>query len=108
MLIQVASLTPCVVSTADAESIRAANALAALRMYWDRSCTVSLAPDGKWRAACGDGGVVTADSPAGLHCKLTQLAGTVPPLGRRLGWARSLRRNPAWITGPTGLAGTWP
>jgi hypothetical protein len=109
MLIQVAPFTPCVVSTADAESIRAANALAALAMYWDRSCALSLTPNGRWRATRRDGGVVTAGNPAGLHRKLVRLAGAVPPLGRESRGAHESRCRPAsWITGLVAYAGIWP
>jgi hypothetical protein len=109
MIIQVAPLTLCAATTADAAAIRAANALAALRMYWDSSCAVTLTTDGRWRASRHDGGVVTAVSPAVLHRMLAQLAGAVPPLGREPRGARYLRRRPAsWIPGLPGRAGIWP
>jgi hypothetical protein len=108
MLIQVAPLTLCAASTADAETIRAVNALIALRMYWDPSCIVTQTLDGRWRASRCDGGVVTAGSPAGLHRKLAQLAGGVPPLGRRPPGACQPSRVPfAWIPGLAGHAGIW-
>lgn len=109
MIIQVAPLTPCAVSTADAEPTRIANALVALRMYWDRSCSVALSPDGRWQASRHDGGIVSDSSPAGLHRKLVHLAGGVPPLGRRPRHTHETPRMPAsWIPGLAGRAGIWP
>ena len=109
MIIQVGQLTLCVASTADAAAIRAANALVALRIYWDPSCNVALTSDGRWCASRRDGGVITAGSPAGLHRRLTQLAGAVPPLGRRPRGARLPRRIAAsWIPGLAGRAVIWP
>jgi hypothetical protein len=109
MIIQVGQLTLCLASTADAAAIRAANALLALRIYWDSSCTAALTSDGRWRASRYDGDVITAGSPAGLHRRPILLTGAVPPLGRRPRGARPPRRIVAsWVPGIAGRAGIWP
>jgi hypothetical protein len=65
------------------------NALTALEMYWgdthDLGCSA-----GTWyaRRRDGAGNVLTARDPAGLHRKLAEQAGFVPPLISRLPRAR--------------------
>jgi hypothetical protein len=64
-----------------ADLIRAANALAALRCYWGPTHRLGMIGD-RWCAWDRDGTAVTDTHPAGLHVQLAVRSGYVPPLGR--------------------------
>jgi hypothetical protein len=66
-----------------AQLIRRANALAALRYYWGRTHRLGTAGPLWWaQSRDGNGLGLAADCPAVLHVQLAARCGYVPALGR--------------------------